>query len=768
MHEQMISINSETNIKEYIDLVSRINCFSKILSKIHMQRAEIIFFKSSLSSIDFEFLAPIYKGFQLSSELTKNKKNTKHSEGIDEETQFIIQLYETIENKPNKKTKIKGKCPIEMNYSYSNGIKSCKINIAVVYAVNNIIISILNQSNKSNLINKINQLKCQKTSSSVDEFEWEGKKSNFNYLDQLFHLDHVEICFSNYRIDNYLPEDKSQLYNAIIFFFYFFPFIFERLSSVTIDFNIYQLLNYYRESKDPYNFFVHEMEEGGMTYDYLFLANFLSAMKLKELNELSILKIIFNESYIIESQSLKRNKDSIFYLELFHLNIQKELDIAFNSLDPLLFQRSIDLILINKSIQHLTLDFFPQKPASFRKMCYNALFYNRLINRNDQNFLNPESAEDQYIDYVHLKELTISDKSIITDDKLVKYVFKGFNSYLKQLSYVLEIITETLESLSLNLNLYSELIYYDSYNSAVALFLYDLFLLLNYKIKDKKIEKLSIACNADNYETLISNIMTDNQLTNKLGLDLPQLKYIYLSLPNIRVYLSFSKFSFETIETMILNKMSFEDFTELVKAMKESQSKMNKANTIEISLNYSNNIDYNIIGDFINSCLPVNLSSLQFEIPFSLSIENVHQLIIRNILLSTKKNNNNKVNITLFVSITELRQFEGNKHETATKALEYLKDFFKNKYKQIGDYTISLIKYYLFKLAFNRIGKNSNNYAIIKSMSNLFNNKIEDEKKRKSILKQVLSFVKSQTVLFNINLKSRNEINQMNRNVKNR
>lgn len=726
MESKMVFVNYETKQTITIETDQRVKRFGEILSSVIMNRSNLVDDISKMSNLNISFTPS-----EEEIEKKKPEKVSKSKMTISDNTLLILDLAQILMKTTIQLIQISSQNPIEQNYKRTASNTTLTLNFPVLLAINEIILKFLTQKNQKQNQNKevlsvIHKLKTNEIDLLGKESSWGGQKNNASLYKMLFEVDSLNIAFSSYNnmIDKEEMDVSSKkiLYKAIRFFFYFFPFIFIKVSHVFIDYNVYELISLYQKEKNPYLFSVGKMEEESSDYDHIFLANLFTSIELNKLGSMKDLKLKLNESFIIDSQCLLYIKDLIFIKHLLHIDYIESLTLIYNCLDPLLFQKLIHLLIINRGLKTLVLDMFPKELVNSRKIQFNALYFNLSLENNDK-IITPIETTDVDIDYIHLQSLLEEGKQVLQKEKVVKYLFKGFDTNLRHLLFVLEIMLESLQVFKIEINPYVDLLEYDSYNTAISLFIFNLFLILNYKTAEKNLLEVKIILKAEEYSLLISQSINRYHNKKRFGLDLINLQKVYLSMPNIRVFLDFNRLPYDTLKELKLKKLSYEDFNELQIALKNNKDRFDKGEFILISLDYWNKIDFNLIGKFFRESLPIKYSELFFEFPFDLTLDQLINDIINNILIDMRqKYIDSKIKIKMIIKckIKEFVDLIGNSNNMKYKAAVE----FNNKLKHIPwiEFKLKIPDRFSFELNLIQLNKDEVLYSALFALNRVINN----------------------------------------------
>ena len=483
------------------------------------------------------------------------------------------------------------------------------------------------------------------------------------------------IIIDIYNITNF-QEDINQDYrydirlNDIMLFSFFFKTLFPNISNIDIDLNIIPINEKFFSYKSNFN--ENTINNLAENYKDLFITNYIILnilitkfnvfkgkikmydsylLELQNIfskeffsnidgnidNFLSIEKSINNDgnlnlSFIAEKSlsvfnyAKELNNSIIYFDKMIILNKEHnflQLDLHFNSLDPLLFEK-INLSIFNtKQLYYLKISLFPDTNISLHKLLIN------------QNF---------YLYYKKENKLCLYDPYIKLDKKYVlNKLFENFQTNLEFLYIILDtkINHQTLNSIYINFSTYNyyEIDEFDNYNSSISCFLFN-FLLILQKIEKRKLNYLYLVVN-NLYNLKISLIQTfliRYNNSQKINLSNLNLTNLCLDINNISSIISFVNLPLN-LSQLTLFQISENDFDELIILLSKKNRKLLQVINISFDINIIN-IPFKKLENFF-SLINNQFEEITIEFPYEILIESLYDVI-----LSIKNNGNFNTLIT--------------------------------------------------------------------------------------------------------------------------
>ena len=507
------------------------------------------------------------------------------------------------------------------------------------------------------------------------------------------------IIIDIYNKTNF-QEDINQDYrydirvNDIMLFSFFFKTLFPNISSIDIDLNIIPINEKFFSYKSNFN--ENTINNLAENYKDLFITNYIILNTLITKFNVFKGKIKMYDSYLLELQNIfskelfsysdisqdnfvkieksinndgnlnlsfiaekslsvfnyakELNNSIIYFDKMIILNKEHnflQLDLHFNSLDPLLFEK-INLSIFNtKQLYYLKISLFPDTNISLHKLLIN------------QNF---------YLYYKKENKLCLYDPYIKLDKKYVlNKLFENFQTNLEFLYIILDtkINHQTLNSIYINFSTYYyyEIDEFDNYNSSISCFIFN-FLLSLQRIEKKKLNYLHLIVNNPNNLkiALIQKLLFKYNNSQKINLSNLGLTNLYLEINNISSILSFIDLPLD-LKQLNLFQTSEKDLDELIILLSKNNHKL--LQVINISFDYNINISFEKFQKFF-SLINNQFEEIIIEFPYEILIESLYDVI-----LSIKNNGN-------FNTLIKFK-FNGNFFES------YPKQSLKSKIKSINN-----------------------------------------------------------------------------------
>ena len=669
-----------------------------------------------------------------------------------------------------------------LKFNITNG--ELKINYEEICGITNYIIAIIDNLSKKKKEEVIYNFSFNSIMPKIDikikdiKLSKLMEKSNF--------VKKINVCLSNKNARNTseIKEKNNLDINIIQLFCLFFKAFFPYLLVVSIDLNIYEINRYFDKEINLYKIKEDEILKYGEKFNNIFLGNLIL---MKKMTNISYVSFIMYDSYQLELYQLmkkffsgnhtnenEKNKNSmqnnsiksdnnIFDFQnelLFLLHIVPaiiiefmELNINFNSLDPLLFSY-INIILTRHSkLANITLKFFDFNMVSKRKILINSYYYNyysrgKKIPILTKNVFEKKKVFDNNYKIYYDNISSISDNEnkelfLLKDEVILKELFPYFNYNLNSLLTILD------DKLKENKNLVNKLTLdfcarnsnyffsnkYNNYSSAIICFLYNFFYVLEENKKNCNLSSLDLLMDdfSDEKEYIITNIKNKVPLyknSNNLNLNELQLNRIYFNISNISLILPFKYFPMKSLKELIIKNLTYHDLDNFIDAIKNNGNIFNNVTSLEIGLNF-------MIEDFIEKVkILLKECFLKTITHFVLEIRNIiSDGYIIDIINCIKNNKNNRAIYYLRISNDKLSPVIGNTYFD-NLALAFIKNNKNNFYKRniLANIGYKDNKNLCFSL--KMLNNDDINYYlnIIYCFNKLYNNKdniINNNKKRK-------------------------------------
>ena len=498
----------------------------------------------------------------------------------------------------------------------------------------------------------------------------------------------------NFKMDMLNSYRNDIRLNDIMLFSFFFNSLFPYVSSIEIDLNIIPINEKFFSYKDNFN--ENTINNLAENYKDLFISNFIILNIFYTCNHIFRGKIKMYDSYLLELQNIfskelfsysdisqdnfvkieksinndgnlnisivadknlcifnyskELNNSIIYFDKMIILNKEHnflQLELNFNSLDPLLFEKINLSILNTKKLSYLKLSLFPDTHISLHKLLIN------------QNF---------YLYYSQGEKLCLYDPNIKLNKKSVlNKLFESFQNNLEFLYIILEtkINHQALNSIYINFSTYYyyEIDEFDNYNSSISCFIFN-FLLSLQRIEKKKLNYLHLIVNNPNNLkiALIQKLLFKYNNSQKINLSNLGLTNLYLEINNISSILSFIDLPLD-LKQLNLFQTSEKDLDELIILLSKNNHKL--LQVINISFDYNINISFEKFQKFF-SLINNQFEEIIIEFPYEILIESLYDVI-----LSIKNNGN-------FNTLIKFK-FNGNFFES------YPKQSLKSKIKSINN-----------------------------------------------------------------------------------
>ena len=479
----------------------------------------------------------------------------------------------------------------------------------------------------------------------------------------------------------------------------FFKGFFNNILQLSVDLNIYEINRYFNIEINPYKINEEQIIKFGNNYINIFLGNIIIMKKLTKLETLSRVSFQIYDSYQIElhylmtkyftnideikrkNSSRRKSKGNINPDEniikfadeyqnnfIFFQHILPkigtefyDINIEFNSLDPLLFSYVNILLMRYACLANISLQLFDFNKVSYRKNLINSYYYNfytdgkknPLPTKYSPDKTNTKYDNDYKIYYNYINNINDNKNTellLLRDEVLLNELFPYFNYNLNSLLIIIEnkIKDESnpLNTLALNFcssNIgYTNLNIYDNYNTAIICFIYNF---LNILESNKNICKLSsLDLWLDDFngekEFIIRNIQNKNPLNKESKIfNLKELKLTHLSfnISNISLFIPFENFPMQNLTELLLQNLSYNDLDNLVNSLKKDKALFNKLISIELGLNLMVEDFRKKLEILLKECTLVSIRTFKLKIANNISYEDVI-----NILIWIKENKNNK------------------------------------------------------------------------------------------------------------------------------
>ncbi len=389
--------------------------------------------------------------------------------------------------------------------------------------------------------------------------------------------------------------------NKVMLVSYFFNTLFPNISSIDIDLNIIPINEKFFGFKNDFN----EKTINNLSENYkdLFITNLLILNMFYSRNNIFKGKIKIFDSYQLELQhifskeyftsnqlirasnyicSIEKNinregninlnymsdkeenisnyakelNNTIIYFDNLIISTKEnnflQLDLHFNSLDPLLFEKINSVILTLKNLSNLKLSLFPDSHISLYKL---------LINQNFYNYYKGET------------NLVLFNKNQNLNNKVMSKLFRNFNVNLENLFIILEpkIFHQELSSILIDFSTYYyfELHNYDNFNSAIASFIFNLLISFQKGCKKKLNYFHLIMDDTNNVKiSLIKKLLIKYNNKQKISLKNLNLSILCLDINNISSIISFVDLPY-SLNQLTINQISEEDLDNVINLLSQ-------------------------------------------------------------------------------------------------------------------------------------------------------------------------------------------------------
>lgn len=424
--------------------------------------------------------------------------------------------------------------------------------------------------------------------------------------------------------------DKDINIPSVILFIIFFHILFSSVNSIGIDLNVISVSGMERIESNPYKFVPNNILKFAFKRENIFLANtFLSELieKYKKLNKLQIYQ---DESYANEWLDIynKQWKDINFQFENYNLPVTKimcidmlkEITIEFNLLDPILFRSLNEILVKNSNLQVIQIIFFPIKANfSLRKIYINNQFYEKVNLCNKKRI----DKNDYVICYPYLSDLK-APKTIMSEDKILKYLFDSFSDNLNSLQLILSQRIKYLTAFKLDLSPYSFVKLYDTFNSALFVFVMNALRLI--QLSETLVE-FSIINNNDNYINTHLLKKIHSLYPTDIDFSSTKLKTFEIGIQNFHSFLPLDKFPKNELKHLKFQYISFEDFKLISEYFYKNRKKFKKLGKMEIMLDFSMEPVSTELCNFFHGRIPQNVSILKIKIENEILIHRLAKII---------------------------------------------------------------------------------------------------------------------------------------------
>jgi hypothetical protein len=475
------------------------------------------------------------------------------------------------------------------------------------------------------------------------DFEMINTKNseNLSFLNFLEEFETIKIAEIN--LSNPLHEKCINL-DHIYFFFLFFDFLFPNLLDIQINFNSDKINQFFYFNKNPYKITEKQVIKVARKYDKILFANYIVSSLISKNEKIQNMSLKILDSYIIELNDNIINNicitngefhfhNFIYMTNLLNMNSLFHLNLEFNSLDSILFEKINILLIKNISLESLSINLFPDGmlTTNLRKILLNENYV-----KNQIKILHPDS--ELIFDLLNLGNLyTAGNNYVINEDKILNLLFRSFNDNLRTLTVILENKIKKLKYLKIFINphMVKEMIDYDEYNCAIGCFIYNIFKILENHRSSVDMVEFQLEAGGFYFDyNLIHNIEKDIDtkvgninLTsfsinfelfnfipyeNFLGENLTNLIMSSLSLYDFKNFTNYLEIKLKNLDENILNNLNFMDL----------RLKIFKIITLEKELEF-----ISALRDFIKVKKPLNLVTICLKLKNSLKPDHILSLL---------------------------------------------------------------------------------------------------------------------------------------------
>jgi len=552
----------------------------------------------------------------------------------------------------------------------------------------------------------------------LPHIQFEIKKIQFSKLiEDANFIKKINICLSNKNCKNVAEMKEKYVIDikVIQLFCLFFKAFFHNILMLTIDLNIYEINRFFNIEINPYHINEEQIIKYGNIFANIFLGNFIIMKKLTKLETLSKVCFKIYDSYQIELHSLmtkyfsvnndennnknnsrKKTSSSINIINNDEINkfsdiYQNKLlyfqhilpkigtefydvNIEFNSLDPLLFSYVNILLIRYACLANISIIFFDFNKVSYRKILINSYYYNFYSDGKKNPFTPkycPEKTNAKYdndykIFYNHINNINDNKNKellLLRDEVILNELFPYFNYNLNALLIIIEnkIKDESnpINSLSLNFcssNIgYTNINIYDNYNTAIICFIYNFLNILETNKNICGLSSLDLWIDDFNGEKefIIRKIKKKNPFNKESKVfnikDIKQLSHLSFNISNISLFIPFENFPMKSLTELIIENITYTDLDNLINCLKKDKNIFNKLINLEIGLklmaeDFRKNVEF-----LLKDCFLPGIRNFKLKISNNITYED-----IANIIVWIKENKNNKAIYFLKISNNKL------------------------------------------------------------------------------------------------------------------
>lgn len=504
------------------------------------------------------------------------------------------------------------------------------------------------------------------------DFEMINTKNseNLSFLNFLEEFETIKIAEINLSL-NGISHEKSINLDHIYFFFLFFDFLFPNLLDIQIDFNSAKINQYFYLNKNPYKITEKQVIKVARKYDKILFANYIISSLISKSEKIQNMTLKILDSYIIELNDNIINNicisngefhfhNFIYMTNILNMNSLFHLNLEFNSLDSILFEKINILLIKNISLESLSINLFPEGmlTTNLRKILLNENYV-----KNQIKILHPEC--ELIFDLLNLGNLyTEGNNYVINEDKILNLLFRSFNENLKMLTIIIENKIKKLKYLKIIINPFNvkEMVDYDEYNCAIGSFMYNI--LKIFETQRSNIDMIEFQLDAGGFFfdfSLIDDIERQHINSTKLEFENNNSSNINLN----SILLNFELYNFFPLEIFLNEKLTnlslgslcldnLKNFTNFLESKLKNlkENFLNSLTHIEIKLkickNFTNEKEIEFITsirDFIKVQKPLNLSTIDFKVKNIIKPEYM-ELILKDV--KNKKDDHKVKNINIF------------------------------------------------------------------------------------------------------------------------
>ena len=460
---------------------------------------------------------------------------------------------------------------------------------------------------------------------------------------------------NNITLDTYYVN-----HNHVYFFFQFIKYLFPNLLEIDLIINMDHILDKHRHIDGMFI----DSRAVYKKYETYFLSILLSTYFISKCENVQTLRLNVDDSlkletlFLINSSILSSNlksdlnwKNFTIFDNFYRNNNYFFLDLKFNCIDSLLFEKINNIIFQNIGVRSLKLTLFLDWDSSnFNKLKLKKLAKMNTINKEKAFFDKKRTLSKEFIQNLtsdaefptiskkHSNQIIYFNDSLLDEElysldwtKEFDNVFDSFIENLKVLFIIIESKTNIINHLTLNVNPPVKMLEQNSFVFALMGFIYNIL-----KIVAKENSEISsLEINSENipFDYKLLGLLDDKK--NRIDLRKTTIENLNLNMKVIS-NLNFLKFIPESVICLKLSGLNFETFSLFVEKLNKNFNKLR--NLVELTLNIilsTRNTDklIQILKDFFKLNKPFNIETLNFTINYVLKDQDIRDIlkIIENI-----------------------------------------------------------------------------------------------------------------------------------------